>query len=140
MPRSTVRTLATIALIALLSVTALGCSATDPDTGEGAPRNGTSPTPDITELDDGRVRVEGWLVRVDLEGGFYAIAKASPTPDTGSAPETLIVIANADAFARELERMTGEYVRAGGTRLDGASIRMAGPEMQLEEIEVLDSE
>lgn len=81
---------------------------------------------------DGSVMVLGTLEWVDLEGGFYAVTGA---PGDGG---TIAVVANADEFASELEELTGSTVFINGTRFEGASIRMAGPEVVIESIEKID--
>lgn len=81
---------------------------------------------------DGSVMVLGTLEWVDQEGGFYAVTGAPG--DNG----TIAVVANADEFASELEEFTGSTVFITGTRLEGASVRMAGPEVVIESIVQID--
>lgn len=143
------RIVLTCALTVGLVLALVGCQAAEQGTsGEIPPATdpaaGTSPappsgsTPGITELDDGRISVEGWLAYVDLEGGFYAIQDGPPsdTPGVEVDVTTVMVIANSPDFGSELESMSGAYVTVIGKALDGASVRMAGPEMLLESIRI----
>ncbi len=136
-------------LIAGLVLGLVGCSSPErPSLDEtppaGDPASGTTPappsgsTPGITQLEGDRITAEGWLAYIDLEGGFYAIQDGPPsdTPEVTVDVATVIVIANSVDFSAELEQLTGSYVIATGTLLDGVSIRMAGPEMMLESIEL----
>lgn len=78
---------------------------------------------------DGTVLALGTLEWIDLEGGFYALT-GSPEGDGNIA-----VIANADEFASELEALVGKTVQVTGTAFEGASIRMAGPEIVITSVE-----
>lgn len=83
----------------------------------------------LYDQEDGTVIALGTLEWIDLEGGFYALT-GSPEGDGDIA-----VIANADEFASELEALVGKTVQVTGTRFEGASIRMAGPEIVITSIE-----
>lgn len=128
-----VRILGLILALALGAVL-VGCAATaEPEPDVGAPIDDGSTGMRLAngwyDQADGTVLALGTLEWVDLEGGFYAL--------TGS-PEgegNIAVIANADEFSDELEALVGTTVQITGTRFDGASIRMAGPEIVIEEIE-----
>ncbi len=122
-------------LIALVLAVALTACA-----GESASDEGTAPPPDgaagglrlangLYDQEDGTVLALGTLEWIDLEGGFYALT-GSPEGDGNIA-----VIANADEFAAELESLIGKTVSVTGTRFEGASIRMAGPEIVITSIE-----
>lgn len=122
-------------LIALALAMALTACA-----GEPASDEGTAPPADgaagglrlangLYDQEDGTILAIGTLEWVDLEGGFYAI---TGSPEGGG---TIAVIANADDFADELEALLGKTVSATGTRFEGASIRMAGPEIVISSIE-----
>ena len=49
----------------------------------------------------------------------------------------MAVIANGDEFEQQLESLKGQQVRVIGTRFDGVSIRMAGPEIVAEKVEAV---
>ena len=116
-----------------LAVAVTACAPDTPATDEGAaPPAGDSAglrLPNgLYDQADGTVIALGTLEWIDLEGGFYAL--------TGS-PEgegNIAVIANAADFSTELEALLGTTVQVTGTRFDGASIRMAGPEIVIASI------
>jgi len=83
----------------------------------------------LYDQEDGTVIALGTLEWIELEGGFYALT-GSPEGDGNIA-----VIANADDFADELDALLGKTVSVTGTRFDGASIRMAGPEVVITSVE-----
>jgi hypothetical protein len=139
-----------LALVLALGTALVGCATQDTadpdDTPEtSAPGDATDGSDDaagdsgelrlangIYDQADGSVMVLGTLEWVDLEGGFYAVTGA---PGDGG---TVAVVANADEFADELEDLTGSTVFITGTRSEGASIRMAGPEVVVDSIEKID--
>lgn len=117
-----------LALVLALAFVLTACAAEEsPPVGDGAA--GLRLANGLYDQEDGTVIALGTLEWVDLEGGFYAIT-GSPEGDGNIA-----VIANADEFADELEALLGKTVSATGTRFDGVSIRMAGPEIIVETIE-----
>jgi len=137
-----------LALVIALSAAMVGCAAQDaagpdetPETGapDGAADDGASGDASepgelrlangLYDQADGTVMVLGTLEWVDLEGGFYAITGA---PDDEG---TIAVVANADEFASELEELVGSTVFITGTRSEGPSVRMAGPEVVIDSIE-----
>lgn len=143
-----------LALVLLLGAALVGCASTETPDAEtpdvetpdveapGDDSGDTADEPVIVPSDarpanglydqgDGTVMVLGVLEWVDLEGGFYAIT-GSPEGD-----ENIAVIANADEFADELEALRGSTVLINGTQSDGASIRMAGPEVVIKSIEAI---
>lgn len=88
--------------------------------------------PGLTDLPDGRVQALGRLARIDLEGGFWAIVGSDGTAEGTSG--IVAVIANADAWEKKLWDLEGSVVIAVGRRFEGVSIRMAGPEIVVEEL------
>lgn len=143
------RTILTFVLCIGLLVGLTACATAEPEPAATPPAGsdpaaGTSlaapegAVPGVTELDDGTIEAEGWLAYVDIEGGFYALqdGPASDTPDVVVDVGTVVVIANSADLTVELEGLRGAYVRATGEMLDGASIRMAGPEMRVNSIEL----
>jgi len=138
------RTLWLLCLVVLTAMFALvGCASdsqepdsSDVDTPAGAddsPAGGLRLADGLYDLEDGTAQALGRLEYVDLEGGFWAVV----TGGTGEDAETVVVIANGDEFAEELEALEGKTVSVVGTRLDGVSVRQAGPEMEMETIEEL---
>lgn len=135
-------------LLGILSLALVACStpAVEPEPGTDTPAvgEGEQPpgdaaglrlAPGLYDLDGGKVQALGVLERRDIEGGFWVVVDT-----TGQQPgdgETVAVIANSDEFARQLTPLTGQSVVAVGTRSEGASIRMAGPEIVLESIEAV---
>ncbi|MDZ4180429.1 MAG: hypothetical protein U1E29_14550 [Coriobacteriia bacterium] len=134
---------ATVAL--LLAAVALGaCSTNDdsiPDGSSADPPAGTPGresrlAPGLYDLEDGTVQAVGTLEWVDLEGGFWAITGG--TEAEGNVGTTVAVIANHAELDSTLRPLEGSQVLASGTRFEGASIRMAGPEIEVESIEAFD--
>lgn len=112
-------------LLALAACTAGGNdSPTDGTGSDGSTRLAFG----LHEQEDGTVVALGVLEWVDLEGGFYALTGA---PEGGG---TIAVIANPDDFRDELEALVGGAVEVHGTVVEGASIRMAGPEVEIDRI------
>ena len=64
----------------------------------------------------------------DLEGGFWAIIGG--TEAEGDVGKVVAVIANGEDYAQQLKGLEGLSVIVTGTRLDGPSTRMAGPEIR----------
>lgn len=90
--------------------------------------------PGIYDLDDGTVQAIGTLEYVDLEGGFWAVTRAATDRKEG---RVVAVIANGASLLDVIEPLAGQMVIVTGTRLDGVSIRMAGPEIEAESIMAL---
>jgi len=93
-----------------------------------APPAGTRLAPGLYDLADGTVQAVGTAEYRDLEGGFWAVVGG--TEATGDVGTVVAVLANGDEFAGQLEQLRGLPVIVEGTRLEGASIRMAGPEIE----------
>lgn len=91
--------------------------------------------PGLYDLENGRTQALGVLRRVDLEGGFWAVTNALPGGEPGREEKVIAVLANAAELGLDLESLEGAYVSAVGKLLGGASIRMAGPELQLDTLE-----
>lgn len=129
-----------LALVAALAMALVACgqqpTVDEPvpgDQGAGDPAAGIAPQRGLMELEGDRVNAVGALEWIDLEGGFWAVTDG-PTPE-GEAAEVFAVIANGQEYQSELEALDGKDVIVSGTRLDGASIRMAGPEMQMDDVQ-----
>lgn len=131
-------------LIAGLSLAAVACStpaepAAEPEpippveAPTDSPAAGLRLAPGLYDLEDGTAQAVGTLEYRDLEGGFWAIIGG--TEGEGNVGEVVAVIANGADFEDELKPLEGKSVFATGKRLDGASVRMAGPEFELAKIE-----
>ena len=121
-----------LAIVLALALALTGCAASDttdevPPVDDGAA--GLRLANGLYDQENGTALALGTLEWVELEGGFYAIT-GSPEGDGNIA-----VIANPDEFADELEALLVKTVSVTGTRFDGVSIRMAGPEIIVESIE-----
>jgi hypothetical protein len=88
--------------------------------------------PGLYDQTDGTVVAVGVLEHSDLEGGFWAIYR--PAEPSSAPTQTVAVIANGAALESTLAPLAGRLVSAKGTRVDGASTRMAGPEIDVTEI------
>ena len=124
-------------LIALtLAFALVGCASSpgnEPVTGstppaDGGAASGSRLAPGLYDLEDGTVQAVGTVEFRDLEGGFWAVIGG--TEAEGDAGKTIAVIANGADYAQQLEDLKGLSVIVTGTRLEGASIRMAGPEIK----------
>jgi hypothetical protein len=122
----TSRALMALALVMLATVCA-GCAVDS--TAEELPE------PGLTTTEEGKAQAVGTFSYVDLEGGFWRIAESASANEAQDAP-TVVVIANAESLPEEPDSYEGEYVRATGELFEGATIRMAGQEMIVEDIEV----
>lgn len=139
-------TLASAALALALVLALAGCTAATPGAGSpsaGAPETTKTSTPDTTATSgdaaglrianglydqaDGTVIALGTLEWRDLEGGFWAITGAPGA--TGDADKVIAVIANAAQDDVAYVKLAGTTVQITGTRLEGVSVRNAGPEV-----------
>lgn len=84
----------------------------------------------LNELEDGTVQAVGILKYSDLEGGFWMITGAPGQPED----KAIAVIANSADFEDQIKALEGKSVLAEGKKLDGASVRMAGPEIEITSI------
>jgi len=136
------RTLAAL-LAVLLALLLSGCAANEPDVstpeqpvdqpGDAA---GLRLAPGLYDQQDGTVLATGVLEYRDLEGGFWAVVDT--TDAAGPEGAVVAVIANGADFSEELESLKGKGVDVTGKRLEGASVRMAGPEIEMTSIEAID--
>jgi hypothetical protein len=74
------------------------------------------------------VQAVGAVEYRDLEGGFWAVIGGIEAE--GDVGKVVAVIANGDNFAQQLKELEGLSVIVTGARLEGASTRMAGPEIE----------
>lgn len=126
-----------LAFVMALALTACATSPKEPDVGvppaDGGAASGSRLAPGLYDIDGGKAQAVGTLEWKDLEGGFWAIVGG--TESEGNLGTVVAVIANGADFADQLEGLEGRTVMATGTRLDGASIRMAGPEVEIDSVE-----
>ena len=125
------------AVIATLPAALGGCGAAATDeppapsassTPGGTPTGGMKIAPGLYDLDDGTAQAVGTVEYRDLEGGFWALI--GDTEAEGDVGKVVAVIANGDDYAQQFKELDGLSVIVTGTRLEGASTRMAGPEIQ----------
>lgn len=126
-----------LSLTALAAVLVIaGCTAPPPVTGQpaggGAAGGGVGATriaPGLYDMPDGTVQAVGTLQWMDLEGGFWAVVTGSGSAgDTGTV---VAVIANAAKDDPAYTALAGQVVTAAGARVEGVSIRQAGPEIDV---------
>jgi hypothetical protein len=132
--------LAALACCALLALSS-GCAADETgapaDAGGGGSLEAPAP-PGLYMLQEGRAQAIGMVAeRVGLEGGFWAVVDARDGDDPTRA-SVVAVIANPDELDPDVEELEGLYVVAEGAIVEGASIRMAGTEVAVDSITVVD--
>jgi hypothetical protein len=131
----------TVLMVVLLLV---GCSVATPPApvvnqpapAPGEPAVGSRLAPGLYEQPDGSVQAVGTLEWSDLEGGFWTVIGG--TEATGDVGKVVAVLANGAEFQSELEPLKGRAVFVDGTRSDGASTRMAGPEITVTKVTAAD--
>jgi hypothetical protein len=129
----------------LLVVLVVGCTQSEtqlpPDSNSADGEVPAPPTselrlaPGFYELEDGTAQALGTLAWSDLEGGFWVILDG--TKAEGEDGRTAAVIANGAEFEKELKPLEGKEVLVTGKKAEGASIRMAGPEIEMESVKEL---
>jgi hypothetical protein len=119
--------------VLLLALALVGCSAEEtPEEASG----GHQGTPGIETQPDGGSRASGYLNRSELEGGFWVL-----TAEQSDESLVIVVLVNADDLGMDLEDHVGELSIAEGTLVEGsASVRMAGPELEVETLTVESAE
>jgi len=128
------------AIATLMLLLALGgCTAATPDYGQTPPSSPETATPGdaagiriangLYDQADGTVLALGTLEWRDIEGGFWAVVGGvEPSGDV------VAVIANVAKDDPAYVKLAGTTVQVTGKRLDGASIRGAGPEIEASSI------
>lgn len=127
------------ALVLVLAVTLVACGrdagvkpepvVEEPIGTDGGPSSTMLAGPGIYETDEG-VQVLGTLKYVDLEGGYWVLVDNTPSGGGGN----VAVLVGAEDLGVDLKAIEGRYCGADGSRLEGASIRNAGPEVQVTKI------
>ena len=133
-------------VLACVSVLALAACGTQGPTGQPASRDASQPaSPPIGEMPvrphfqhEGKrlALATGWLERVGLEGGFWALV-AQPPGSVGQAPSVIAVLLPGKVGAGDLARHQGAYLITKGRIARGGSIREAGPEIRVDSIKLL---
>ena len=98
-----------------------------PSPAGAAPPAGTKLAAGLYDLADGTVQAVGTVEYRDLEGGFWVVIGG--TEAEGDAGTVVAVIANGADYADQFTQHPGLSFIVDGTRLDGGSTRMAGPEI-----------
>lgn len=93
------------------------------------------PRPHLETQADGAALAYGWVIRMDLEGGFWALTDADPSMH--GIGTTVVVLLPGKTAEKDIAALADRYVRATGKAVEGVSIRMAGPEMTVDAIEEL---
>lgn len=128
-----------VAAASLLALSIAGCGAEPTPQPEPLPPAAENPAAGLRlaaglhEQADGTAIAVGTLEYVDLEGGFWAVIGG--TEAEGTAGEIAAVLANGADFEAELAPLAGKTVSVTGKKLDGASVRMAGPEIEMTAVE-----
>lgn len=113
------------------------CAPTPPPATDGAapepapPAAGSGLAPGLYDIEGGQAQAIGELRWIDLEGGFWAVVDTTAVGDGNN----IAVIANGAEITEMLEPLEGMHVSLIGERFEGASIRMAGPEITAESVE-----
>jgi len=124
-----------VAFVLLLATLLGACSQAAPPASPpaGSPVATRTVASGLAEWGDGRVEAAGYVVWVDLEGGFWALndrLSQSPT----DRPRVVAVLLPGEVGEKEIAAFEGGFVVVSGTMQGGASIRMAGPEIVVDDI------
>ena len=119
-------------LVALVACSGGGADATSspspPASSDPGAATGSKLAPGLYDLEDGTVQAVGVVEYRDLEGGFWVVIGG--TEAESDAGKVVAVIANGADFEQQFKDREGLSMIITGKRLDGASIRMAGPEIE----------
>ena len=102
-----------------------------------APGQGKLHAPGIDRLADGTSEAYGYVRRIELEGGFWALVSNVPQDKISVETSVVVVLLPGRVSEADIAKMAGSYAQAKGTELHGTSIRMAGPEMKVDAIAAL---
>lgn len=126
-----------IALALLAVALIVGCS---PGWGAAAPAGSSTASrtvdPGVTQWSDGQVEAAGYVNRVDVEGGFWALHDRV-SQSSADRPKIVAVLLPGSVSENEIAALEGTYVVASGRMQGGASIRMSGPEVIVDKIAVV---
>ena len=124
-----------LALSACGAATQIPRDAPSPST-PARPVGGMPVKPHLAKLPGGRALATGWLRRIDLEGGFWALVAGPPGATTG-APTVIAVLLPSKIGAARISAHDGAYLIVTGRLSTGVSIRNAGPEIRVAGIKTL---
>jgi hypothetical protein len=116
-----------LGVLVMVSLLLVAC-ASGPPSGPVEPRYKTFP--------GGAAEVIGYLDRSELEGGFWAVYDVPPNASNAVEPSILAVLLPGSVDEQGIAALKGRYVWASGRVSTGASIRMAGPEILVDGIDV----
>lgn len=127
-------------VVALLLVTAFATACSSPTDRDQTNGDATpNEPPGIYQSEGGESRIIGVVVRRDLEGGFWAIADAETSADAEAAQNLAVLIPSQTGVVTEVQfaEAEGHLVEVKGILSDGPSIYMAGPLLEVEELQVV---
>ena len=106
---------------------------TSPTTLQGPDSPGALAPPGLYELKDGRTQALGTLVYRDIEGGFWAVVDQA-SGESLDVASVVAVLVGTEELGVDLAALEGGRVIAEGELSDGVSLRMAGPELVVDDI------
>jgi hypothetical protein len=121
------KTLVAISLVLALMLVGCTAAAPEPDAGNPGDAAGIRLAAGLYDQEDGTVLAIGTLEWRDIEGGFWAVIGG--TEAEGTAGDVAAVLAGIEKDDATYTALAGKTVEVKGTRNEGASIRMAGPEI-----------
>lgn len=136
------RRLVTACVTVALAFMVAACSTPAPSVRPGAtgpatttvPGRTTAPAPGLQRPASGPAVAYGWVMRQEIEGGFWALIDRPPASSDPGQPKVVVVLLPGVVPEADIARLEGSYARATGTVSDGVSVRMAGPEMKVDAI------
>lgn len=120
-------TAVTLILLVTMGLGSTGCAA-------GPPASPVKPA--YTPGSAGSASAVGYLSHSGLEGGFWAVYDAPLSPSSAVQPRILAVLLSGSVDEPAVAALNGRYIRASGRIAAGASIRMAGPEILVDGIDI----
>lgn len=122
------------ALAALvLASGAAGCMSEGPSASFGTP-----PKPGYVAGPGGAEAV-GYVVREDIEGGFWALVDIEPSVSSTVQPKIIAVLLPGSVDEVGISALKGRFVWAAGRASGGASVRMSGPELLVDAIDPVET-
>jgi hypothetical protein len=129
-------TLLSVGVLSACGVATQSLPQPTPSATHSGPAVGMPIRPHFAQQADGRALASGWLRRIDLEGGFWALV-AGPPGVTTNTPTVIAVLLPGTIGEAEIAQHDGAYLIAEGTLSTGVSIRNAGPEITVDTIRLL---
>jgi len=106
---------------------AAGCSGVASTSSSPAPS--PAPSSAYSAAPDGSVEATGYVAHEGIEGGFWTLQDIPPGPSSVVQPKILAVLLPDAVTESQIAAMEGVFVKVTGRLSQGASIRMAGPEV-----------